>query len=493
LILGLLSRVVVVAWGDRCARRPPPPKPADEAKYVAAANLDNYDRHRAALEVGGRKWVRPWYRWDAFWYAEASQVGYVYEPQRQCTSGFLPLLPMAMALGAGMGLDRYWVGLLAPNRAFAVGLACFGRVTLRLTGDRGTAWRACLLLTAFPYAFFFSAPYQESLGLALTSAALLAWLDRRPVATAASLAVASLARLTTIAVSLALIAEWLDDLVHRRPARHVAWLVALSPGLGLGLFCAYLGRHVGDPFAYFRAHAAWGRQPASARNVVVLLEALVDLAEKTPSFAVAGLAILVWTCQRPVRAALGWLRAWVLEGRPQGVRHTPRREARRSGDRGGRREKGRATRPSPPEPSPAVEKPPSGPGGSPWGVANVVALGLSLAALSLAIPGNPLVPIVKELGKLGELLAMISFLGLGVHAWWRRGPFWGCLILMPVVQGMTTGTTLSMGRIVLAAFPAFIDLAELLRPRLAFSAWMIASLIVQAMLIDRFVNWVFLG
>ena len=50
-----------------------------------------------------------------------------------------------------------------------------------------------------------------------------------------------------------------------------------------------------------------------------------------------------------------------------------------------------------------------------------------------------------------------------------------------------------MTRIVLAAFPAFIDLAELLRPRIAFAAWMGISLVAQAMLIESFVNWGYLG
>ena len=167
-----------------------------------------------------------------------SQAGYDYDPQRPSSTAFLPLLPMLMAAGTRVGLDRYWVGLMAVNLAFAVGLACFGRAVLRTTGDCGTTWRSCLLLTAYPYALYFSAPYQESLGFALITAAILAWSVQRPIAASISLSLSSLARLTTAAMCLGLVAEWLDDKVHRRPPRNSAWLVALSGGLGFGLFCA---------------------------------------------------------------------------------------------------------------------------------------------------------------------------------------------------------------------------------------------------------------
>ena len=85
-----------------------------------------------------------------------------------------------MRLGSTLGLDPYWVGLLVPNLAFSVGLVLFGKIAWQLVGDTEVVWRSCLLLVAFPWSFFFSAPYQESLAFMLSSAAILAWLRRKP-------------------------------------------------------------------------------------------------------------------------------------------------------------------------------------------------------------------------------------------------------------------------------------------------------------------------
>jgi hypothetical protein len=482
----LLTRLAVVAWGVHCAHTAIP--------AWIERGLIHDDYHLAALAAPSRKWVEPWYRWDANWYAEVSAFGYAFDPQKQTTAGFLPLLPLVMAAAAGLGLDRYVAGLLVPNLAFTVGLAAFGKVVLRLTGDRGTTWRACLLAMAYPYSFFFSAPYQESLGFALTAAAILSWVARRPIASAACLAGASLARLTPLAMSLGLVVEWFDDLVHRRPARHSAWLVALSGGLGFAAFCAYLGMRLGVPLAHLQAHSAWRRQSASVRNVFVTLEVLITQAGGTPLLAVVAAAILFWTCQRPIRAGLVRLRAWVLGETPVS-RGGSCPQRRRSSTRASRRARGRNTPGEPEVPGlgPADQVPAPEPPGWFDRAASACALVLALVGLGLALPDGPVRSALAELEQFPNQLAICLFLGLGVHAFWRRGPLWGCLVLVPILQAMATGSFMSITRITLAAFPAFIDLAELLWPRPVFAIWLGTMLLAQARLIDLFVNWTFVG
>ena len=445
LLVGLVSRVAVLLIGIALAREEMPEWFADLDREVAAENLGYNARHRAALLKDWRRAIEPWYRWDAIWYAELSRTGYTYARNYKSTSAFMPLLPMIMAAGAAVGLDRYAVGLAAVNGAFVLGLAVFGRMARRASGDDRTAWKACLLLIAYPQSLFFAAPYNESLGFALQGAAILAWLNRRPALAGLSLAWASLARLTVLALPVGLVVQWAADLVRRRPARHAAWLVTAAGAVGLGAFLLFMTLRFGDPLLHFKGHAAWGREPISPRNVLLLLGQTAGTA-----LVLAATAILLWM----VREAIGSARVW---------RNAPAPESAPATVAGAR---------------------------PPWALtAGVLGLGVLIA---LAWSGLIRIPTLPEMNK-DDHLVTITFLGLGVHAWLKRGPFWGCLVLVPMLQALATGSALSMARIVLGAFPAFIDAAEMLTSRFSFWACTIALLVLQVRAIDRFVNFAFVG
>lgn len=452
LALGASSRVVVVLAGCLLARGGVTSKhPVDDERY-AAGNARFNQRHAEAIARGPARWIAPWYRWDGMWYAEVSARGYNYEPGKQCSTGFMPLLPLLMAGGQAAGLDRYWAGLLAANLAFAVGLACFGRATLRATGEAGVAWRACLLLMAYPRALFFSAPYTESLAFALSSAAVLAWLDRRPVTAASALALASAARLTAAAMSVGVLAEWAGAILRRRPAPPSAWFIAAAGMGGFVAFCSYLGWRFGDPWVYLQSHAAWGRKPASLGNVGRVVRAALVPLPVSPCHAVLLVMIFAFLLPGPLRAI----------------------RARLGLDIGAHRHD-RAFR---------------------WLRITAVALAALTATGQterLLGPRNPLDDLGHVLGTRADLLAIPLFLGLGVRLWARLGPLWGCLVLVPILQGMATGSAMSLSRVALAAFPAFIEAAELLRAPATFRTCLALALCGQYASIDEFVHWRWAG
>jgi hypothetical protein len=240
IVFALLSRVVVFAVGF----------------IVVGGGSDN-----------SRRW-EAFRRFDAIWYEQIAVGGYdEYRPARENRIAFLPALPIAMAAGGVLGVSPKVMGVLAPNLAFVVGLACFGRAALRVTGQSGTAWRACLLLTAYPYSFFFSAPYQESLGLALMAVGLVLWVEDRPWAAILVLPWAPLARLQGVSLPAAIGIDWVVARLRGRASRRWAWLVALSGGLGLLLFGLYCYQKYGDPLIHLKAHGMWGRKPASLPNL----------------------------------------------------------------------------------------------------------------------------------------------------------------------------------------------------------------------------------
>jgi hypothetical protein len=98
-----------------------------------------------------------------------------------------------------------------------------------------------------------------------------------------------------------------------------------------------------------------------------------------------------------------------------------------------------------------------------------------------------------ELPHWGEAFVVLAFAILGVRAWVRRGTFWGVLTLVPVAQMMMSGTLLSGHRVILAAVPGFIELADLLRNRLAFRLTVVGFAVAQLVLLNQYVHWIFAG
>ena len=469
-VLGVISRVVVLALGGMLAYAPLPANQTNDPN-IAVNNRGYNRRHMAALSDGHHRWVQSWYRFDAIWFAEVSEKGYDYEPNQKCTAPFLPLLPALMAAAAKLGCDRYEAGLLVANSAFVVGLILFGRLALRLTGDHGSAWRAVLLLLAYPASMFFSAPYAESLVLALSTAAVLGWLDRRVAWPAACLALSTAARVTSVSLCIGIALEWFGQLVRRQPRQRGAWLVVSCGAAGTGAFLLAMAIKFGDPFVALKAQVAWGRSPIRLANLVRLLQALAQEMRESIMFTFLVTAVLIWLLQEPL--AFGWKQLTAAGAV--------------SSSRGGSL------------PAPADGRRPEA--GRTRGSAKLLAALIGCLCIAGVFTGRiDLRSVVGHVILLplfvvsnSNLLVAITFIGLGIRAWIRRGPLWGCWILMPILQGLSTGSSMSIDRFALAAYPAFIEAAELLRNPFLFAAWLAISLVGQYVMIDYFVNWNFVG
>jgi Gpi18-like mannosyltransferase len=87
----------------------------------------------------------------------------------------------------------------------------------------------------------------------------------------------------------------------------------------------------------------------------------------------------------------------------------------------------------------------------------------------------------------------ILFTVLGIRAWIKRGAFWGLVTLLPIAQMAATGTFLSGHRVLLACLPGFIELADLLKNRLAFMIAIALSVVVQLFLLNSYIHWGFAG
>jgi hypothetical protein len=281
-------------------------------------------------------------RYDANWYAGIAADGYDWQHRfdRQQNLAFFPAYPMLMraagvltgAFRSGMDRERritrfVWAGLLVSLAAFFWAGWYFARIA-RDFMDADRACGALLLLAAYPFAVFYSAAYTESLFLL---SALGAWwhLRRGQVGRGAIWGLlAGLARPNGFFLSLpfALLAlgftrgsltpgvrspssKTAEKKVENRdqtPGGRPAFLAALMPVAGMGLFTLYLFHRTGVWFAWARVHGAWGRVLGSDLSAVsggVRNVGLLDLTILYPSQALnaIGLAFaltLVWPVWR---------------------------------------------------------------------------------------------------------------------------------------------------------------------------------------------------
>jgi hypothetical protein len=372
-LAALVVRAGTVALGAWLAAQPPRVIVPDDPAAVEV---------RQRVSESGARAVEPWFRWDAVWMANVGRHGYSGAADRGGRLGvaFMPAVPATFAAAEALGLNPFWSVLAVVNLAGAAGAALFAQVAARLLNDRAAGLRAFALLLAFPTAFFYSAPYNESFGLLFTAVALAAWLANRPALAGAGALGGSLARLTGVGLGVAAAIDWLLNR-DRRELRRAAAVVAGSFA-GLALFWGFLWWAVGDPLAGLKSHAMWGRRDFSVWNPLYAIESVYD-----PHLS------------RPDRAThFGW-----------------------------------------------------------------------------------------------EALTVVVSAALGVRAWRKRGAFWGLIVLVPLAQMFASGTLLSANRVILAALPAFVELADLLRVRVAFFAASLGLAFAQLLLLSRFVHWQFAG
>ncbi len=236
-------------------------------------------------------------RFDAGWYGGIAIDGYSWDRtfQRQQNIAFFPALPILMrSVGAPLGvgsrtlpeerrmLRALWTGVFVSLAAFFWALLYMGRLGRDLVGAEAAA-TATLLLAAYPFALFFSAPYSESLFLLAALGAFYhfrreEWLPAavwglvlgltRPNGCFASVALAILAlqqvrrgaRGGAVAPGPARQGSSAPVPIGELAARLSGRLfVAAMPGIGMLLFTVYLHHLTGIWFAWMRSHEAWGR------------------------------------------------------------------------------------------------------------------------------------------------------------------------------------------------------------------------------------------
>jgi hypothetical protein len=216
----------------------------------------------------------PLVRWDANYYLGIATRGY--RPEIEALRGaraFFPAYPL-LVRGLG-GFASTGAAVIASTAISLAALAGGLRLLHRLAAielDRRTADATVLLLAFAPVAFFFSAPYTESLFLLLSVGAFLAARTGRWALAGAAAGLASGTRPTGALLIVPLAILYLYGprtdaeptpprhrlLPRHRPRPDILWL-ALAPA-GVIAYSLYLRHAVGDALAWQHIQPLFGRR-----------------------------------------------------------------------------------------------------------------------------------------------------------------------------------------------------------------------------------------
>ena len=201
--------------------------------------------------------------WDSGWYFDIARRGYFFHYGHQSSVAFFPLYPMLMRAVAwpfGGGERALWLsGIAVSCTAFVAALIVLHRFTERVFGSREVARRTVTYLAIFPFSFFFTRIYTESVFLLTTVLAVSSAVDKRWLRAGLWGALAALCRPNgiLIAVPLGLMALELDGNPPLRIlARRFAPL-ALVP-LALAGYSLYVYSLSGHPLGWLDAQKHWG-------------------------------------------------------------------------------------------------------------------------------------------------------------------------------------------------------------------------------------------
>jgi mannosyltransferase PIG-V len=189
-------------------------------------------------------------RWDATWYLSIAQQGY---GQGGGHAAFFPLYPLAVraaAFGSASGGPLLLASYAVSAAALLVALVLLERLVELELGAR-FARPVLMLVALWPASFFFSAPYSESLFLALSVGMFYAARSERWSLAASLCALATAARPTGVLLLVPF--AWMAWRAGR-----LRWL-ALAP-LGAAAFSAWLGLAGQRPFGWAGIERDWGHE-----------------------------------------------------------------------------------------------------------------------------------------------------------------------------------------------------------------------------------------
>lgn len=195
-------------------------------------------------------------RWDCGWYLRIAQHGY----REYVEANIWPLYPaLARAFSELTRVPLIPSLIIVANIASLLSFVVLYRLFRKLEDERAAQW-ALGLFAAFPFAFFQSEAYPESLLVLATALAVLWALEGKPLRAGVALGLGALARhLVILAGAALLMQQWRERPSLRAFVRNRAFLGLVIPFLIVALYPLHLALVFHDPLAFWNSRQqGWG-------------------------------------------------------------------------------------------------------------------------------------------------------------------------------------------------------------------------------------------
>ncbi|MGC8926367.1 MAG: hypothetical protein ACP5QK_00425 [Myxococcota bacterium] len=218
---------------------------------------NNTNKDYQAYPQKERYFIDGWFRWDSGWYKRIAERGYYIEGQ-QSDVAFFPLFPyLSRYLGYVVG-NHFLAGFLISNFSTLFAIFFMYLIALSMT-DAGRAKRSIILILLFPASFFLSAYYTEGLFLLTITGSTYFFFKRNYLLSGIFGMAAMLTRSTGLILFVAFSLYLLYEILQKRERFSISMLYLLLIPSGLLIFMLMLKVQVGDPFAFSKFQAGWGR------------------------------------------------------------------------------------------------------------------------------------------------------------------------------------------------------------------------------------------
>jgi len=185
----------------------------------------------------------PWQRWDALWYTKIAQFGY---DRADGSTNLFPLYPLLIGCTARLlGGQFLLAGIILSNLAFIASLTYFYRLVKYESGEL-LARRSIMYLAFFPTAFFFLAPYTESLLLLCIIGAFYYARRRKWLRVGLFGLGAGLTKIPAVLITIPLLWEYMESLKENQSRPNASMLLTVTPAFGSLSYMIYRYVFVGD-------------------------------------------------------------------------------------------------------------------------------------------------------------------------------------------------------------------------------------------------------